>query len=292
MADSSVDMLLSDWPFGTTRCYWDTPLQLNDWVYKKDVFYSADRATRKVEKIEWDEFKRWYPIVYPDRSPKKMKAIWEANKYPGVWSEIKRVVKPNGAIVLCSAQPFTTDLIKSNRKMFRYEIIWKKTLPTGFLNARKMPMRVHENICVFYKHLPTYNPQMRIVDRNDIGRVRINGGKAQQYNEFRTEDWAYIETGKRYPVDVVEFSNWNGALFGKTDKATKHPTQKPVALFEYLIKTYTNPGDIVLDNCMGSGTTAIACLQTGRDFIGFETSSEYCDIANQRVKDHMLAHKE
>ena len=189
----------------------------------------------------------------------------------------------NGAILLFSAQPFTTDLIQSNRKMFRYEIIWKKTLPTGFLNARKMPMRYHENICVFYKHLPTYNPIMRKVDRNDIGRVRTNGGKAQQYNEFRKEDWAYTETGERYPSDVIEFSNWNGALFGNTENATKHPTQKPIELLEYLIHTYTNEGDTVLDNCMGSGSTGMACINTGRNFIGMELDENYFCIAKNRI---------
>lgn len=228
--EKSIDMVLCDLPYGTTKCKWDTPIP-----------------------------------------------------FEPLWKQYKRIVKDNGAILLFSQQPFTTDLIQSNRKMFRYEIIWKKTLPTGFLNAKKMPMRYHENICVFYKHLPIYNPIMRKVERNDIGRVRTNGGKAQQYNEFRKDDWAYIETGERYPGDVIEYSNWNGALFGNTKNATKHSAQKPVPLLEYLIKTYTNEGDVVLDNCMGSGSTIVACINTGRSYIGFEKDETIINLARQRI---------
>ncbi len=241
--DKSIDMILCDLPYGTTKCDWDkmVPLKL-------------------------------------------------------LWEQYERVIKDNSAIVLFSQQPFTTDLIQSNRKLFRYEIIWKKTLPTGFLNAKKMPMRYHENICVFYKHLPTYNPQMRTVESNNIGRERVNGGKAEQYGEFRKEDWKWTETGKRYPSDLVEFdipedledvvvfSNWNGALFGNTDKTVKHPTSKPVALLEYLIKTYTNPSDTVLDNCMGSGSTGIACVNTGRNFIGMEILEPYFKLSDKRIR--------
>lgn len=228
--DKSIDMILCDLPYGTTKCKWDVVISF--------------------EKL---------------------------------WEQYKRIIKDNGAIVLLSSQPFTTDLINSNRKMFRYEIIWKKTLPTGFLNAKRMPMRVHENICIFYKHLPTYNPQMTTVERNDVGRIRTNGGNAKQYNEFRKEDWNYVETGKRYPVDVIEFSNWNGTLFGNTTNATKHPTQKPIQLLEWLINTYSNTGDVILDNCMGSGSTGVAAVQTGRGFIGIEKEKRYFDIAKDRL---------
>lgn len=159
----------------------------------------------------------------------------------------------------------------------------EKNLAHRVLKCQKMPMRYHENICVFYKKLPTYNPIMRKVERKDIGRVRTNGGKAQQYNEFRTENWVYVETGERYPGDVIEFSNWNGALFGKTDKVTKHPMQKPVDLLEYLIKTYTNKDDVVLDNCMGSGSTGVACVNTKRNFIGIELNEHYFGVAKVRI---------
>lgn len=204
-----------------------------------------------------------------------------------LWEHYNRIIKPNGAILLFSSQPFTTDLINSNRQMFRYEIIWRKSMVTGFLNAKKMPLRVHENILVFYKKLPTYNPQKFKVERNDIGRTRKNGtfhpGKSQ-WNSYFKSDWRYKEDGSRFPLDVIFFSNWNGALFGNIKKAVQHPTQKPVDLFEYLIKTYTNAGDLVLDNCIGSGTTAIAARDTGRNFIGIELKREYCDLAENRLK--------
>ena len=204
-----------------------------------------------------------------------------------LWQQYERIIKDNGAIVLFSAQPFTTDLISSNRKLFKYEIIWKKTLPTNFLNKSIQPLRAHENICVFYKKQPTYNPQMNKVRRNDVGRVRTNGGKAEQYHEFRKEDWQYIETGMRYPTDVIEFSNWNGALFGNNSNATKHPTQKPVPVLENMIKTYTNVGDLVLDNCAGSCSTGIAAHDTQRRFICFEKNKRIYDDGNKRLKDHM-----
>lgn len=206
-----------------------------------------------------------------------------------LWEQYKRIIKDNGAICLFSQQPFTTDLINSNRKMFRYEIIWEKTSPTNFLNAKKQPLRNHENIVVFYRKAPTYNPIKRIVPRNDIGRKRTNySTKAQQYNEYRNESYKYTEDGTRYPLDVIKFSNWNGALFGKTENATKHPTQKPVDLCEYLIKTYTNDGETVLDNCMGSGSTGVACVNAGRNFIGIELDEHYFDVAKQRINQAIM----
>lgn len=174
-------------------------------------------------------------------------------------------------------------MINSNRKEFRYEIIWQKTQPLGFLNAKRMPLRSHEVLTVFYKRLPVYNPQMRVIDRNDIGRTKTNGTKAKQYNDYMTGTYEWKETGKRVPTDVVQFSNWNGALFGKTDKAVKHPTAKPVPLLEYLIKTYTNEGETVLDSCMGSGSTGVACVNTGRNFIGIELDCHYFEVARERI---------
>lgn len=204
-----------------------------------------------------------------------------------LWEQYNRIIKDNGAILLFSAQPFTVDLINSNRKMFRYEIIWEKTTKSGYLNAKKMPLKAHENIIVFYKHLPTYNPIKRQADKKNmrnIGSVRLNSARrAEQYNELRNENWEYVEDGTRYPTDVIKFSSWNGALFGNTQNATKHPTQKPVNLLEYLIKTYTNENETVLDNCMGSGSTGVACVNTNRNFIGIELDEKYFKIAEQRI---------
>jgi len=153
-----------------------------------------------------------------------------------------------------------------------------------------MPLKAHENILVFYKKLPTYNPQKSKTDRKDIGRIgKLREGSCQHYDIKRIGQ--YIETGYRYPTDVISFSNWDGTLLEKTDKATKHPTQKPVALLEYLIKTYTNENDLVLDNCAGSFSTAIACINTGRRFIGYELDEKYFEIGKNRILDH-LAKKE
>lgn len=199
-----------------------------------------------------------------------------------LWEQYERVIKTNGAIVLFSAQPFTTDLINSNRKLFRYEIVWKKTVGTNFLNANRMPLKAHENILVFYKKLPTYNPQKTRKINQNYGKTRRKAAdRMRQYGHVNAQD--YTDTGERYPVDVIEFSNWNGIVYGETSKATKHPTQKPVPLLEWLIKTYTNEDDMVLDNCMGSGSTGVACLNTNRNFIGIEIEKKYYLIAKERI---------
>lgn len=209
-----------------------------------------------------------------------------------LWEQYERVIKENGAIVIFSAQPFTTDLICSNRKHFRYEIIWEKTQQTGFFNAKKMPLRCHENICVFYKKLPTYNPQMWTHPNPQIGRKRknsdykkTNGGAFGTVSKEKAESWVYCDDGTRFPRDVIKFSNWNGSLFGDKRKSVPHETAKPVPLLEYLIKTYTNPSEIVLDNCMGSGSTGVAAVNTGRDFIGIELDTGYFETACRRIED-------
>ena len=168
--------------------------------------------------------------------------------------------------------------------MFRYEIIWEKTQAQGFLNANKMPLRAHENLVVFYKKLPTYNPIKKEVKRKDIGRVRqVNAMRSQQYREMGITVWT--ETGERYPTDVIKFSNWNGVLFGNTKNHIKHATAKPVDLLEYLVKTYTNVGDTVLDFTMGSGSTGVACVNTNRRFIGIELDGGYFEIAKKRIEE-------
>ena len=203
-----------------------------------------------------------------------------------VFAEYWRVCKENAAIVLFSQMPFGAELIMSQPKLYRYEWIWEKPMPVGFLNAYKMPLRCHENILVFYRKLPTYNPQFwyskpykkksNPIAANCYGKVKWN-----EITETINED------GKRYPRDVVKF---NKEFFGydmklKQPVYSKHPTQKPVKLLEYLIKTYTNEGDLVLDNCMGAGSTAVACINTNRNFIGFETEKKYCDIAQERIEE-------
>lgn len=222
--DGSIDMILCDLPYGTTRCKWDAAIPLDE-----------------------------------------------------LWSEYKRVIKDNGAIVLFSTQPFTSELIQSCREYFRYEWIWQKTQPTGHLNAKRMPLRVHENIEVFYKKQPTYNPQMTHGHKRKtaVNRYAREADGTGVYG--REERNTVYDSTDRYPVDVQKF--------GTGDKVKRyHVTQKPLGLLEYLIQTYTNPGETVMDNCMGSGSTGVAAMNTGRDFIGIELDPEYFHIARERIE--------
>lgn len=199
-----------------------------------------------------------------------------------LWEQYLRISKKNTPILLFSSQPFTTDLINSNRKMFKYEIIWEKTIKSGFFNANKCPLKKHENILIFYRKLPTYNPQMIQVDVKDFGRIRHQkGDRVEQYKIAKSSK--YVEKGVRYPSDIIKFSNWSGVIFGKEIRKSKHPTQKPVDLLEYLIKTYTNEGDLVLDNTMGSGTTGVACVKSNRSFVGIEKENKYFEIAKDNI---------
>lgn len=178
-----------------------------------------------------------------------------------------------------SSQPFTSALVMSNPKMFKYEWIWYKTHPKGHLNAKKMPMRVHENIEVFYKKPPTYNPQMTHGHKRKVAKInyiRESDGNSCYGREVRN---TFYDSTDRYPLDIQIFSN--------ADQSNKlHPTEKPVKLCEYMIKTYTNEGETVLDNCMGSGTTGVAALNLHRNFIGIEIMKKYFDIAKERISNY------
>lgn len=198
----------------------------------------------------------------------------EVIPFDKLWAQYKRIIKNNGAILLFSQMPFGANLIMSNPEMFRYEWIWMKpNSNAGFLNAKKMPMRRHENILVFYKHLPTYNPQM--VSGKSYERSRRTG--SVNYGNTNDKIITTVNEGARYPSDYVEINT-------VPNSKNIHPTQKPVELLEYLIKTYTNEGDIVLDNCMGSGTTGVACKNTNREFIGIELDPNYFNIAKNRIE--------
>ena len=197
-----------------------------------------------------------------------------------LWEQYKRIIKPNGAIVLTASQPFTSALVMSNIKWFRYEWIWQKQKGSNYANANKMPMKAHENVLVFYKSLPTYNPQKTDTGNSYYRKGGIRKSPTKVMGE-KSPAGNYLTDGirnGRFPLSVQKISSEG------MDKGNYHPTQKPVALFEYLIKTYTNEGETVLDNCMGSGTTAIACINTNRNYIGFELSEEYCKIAEERIR--------
>lgn len=190
-----------------------------------------------------------------------------------MWEQFKRVTKRNAAIVLFSQMPFGAELIMSNRKMYRYEWIWEKPLGVGFLNAKKMPLRCHENILVFYQQLPTYNPQFT------QGKPYVADVKTTTINYGKSNRPVTISDGRRYPRDVVKF--YQVGNFSHTENY--HPQQKAVDLLEYLIKTYTNEGELALDATMGSGSTGVAAVNTGRRFIGFELETKFYDIAKKRI---------
>lgn len=216
--NGSIDMILCDLPYGTTKNKWDA--------------------------------------VIP---------------FDSLWEQYERVIKDNGAIVLFSQAPFDKVLACSNLDLFRYEWIWEKAQGTGHLNAKKMPMKVHENILVFYKKLPTYNPQWEWDKPYTTTYSTHSSNYGKQKDNVTT-----VSDGRRYPKDVVRFAK-------KESDKHLHPTQKPVALLEYLIKTYTNEGELVLDNCMGSGSTCVACVNSNRHYIGFELDPDYFDVACKRL---------
>lgn len=224
VADYSIDLVLTDLPYGTTQ---------NDWDKKIDI--------------------------------------------AALWKQFDRVVKPNGVVALWSQMPFSAELIMSNPSDFRYEWIIEKGNATGFLNAKKMPLKAHENMLIFYKALPVYNPQ------KTTGHKPVNSYAKQAGNGSNYGDCNKTRSGggntDRYPRDVLKFS-WD------KQKSKLHPTQKPVAANEYFIRTYTNAGDIVLDCCMGSGSTGVAALNTGRNFVGIELNENYYNIAKERLNDY------
>lgn len=202
-----------------------------------------------------------------------------------LWEQYKRIIKDNGAIVLFGSEPFSTMLRCSNLKMYKYDWIWKKSKKTGFPNANRQPLRNYETISVFYKKQCRYNPQGLVKldvpvkkDRKKPKRETVNAGE----NDGSLVG-EYTVLYKNYPTQVINFSSVGNTI---------HPTQKPVALLEYLIKTYTNEGETVLDNCMGSGSTGVACMNTGRRFIGMELETKYFEIAKQRIDEAAFSYAE
>ena len=220
--DGSVDMVMTDPPYGTTACKWDSIIPLEP-----------------------------------------------------MWEQLKRVIKQNGAIVMTASQPFTAALVMSNYKDFRYSMVWVKSQSTGHLNAWRMPLRAHEDVLVFYEKPPTYNPELKEKPAANIRPITSRTKKTDCYGEHGLDSHR-CPPNKSMPNSIVGFNNAQG---------TTHPTQKPVALMEYLIKTYTNEGETVLDFTMGSGTTGVACKNIGRNFIGIELDREYFEIAKKRIED-------
>ena len=190
-----------------------------------------------------------------------------------LWKQYKRIIKPKGAVVLFGSQPFTSRLVMSNPEWFRYELIWRKTMATGFLDANRRPMRAHESLLIFSDGQTTNNPHFWYSTPYVIERATPS--RAPHYGAHTRENTSRSPDGRRYPVSVIKISNPN--------HNSHHQTEKPVALLAYLVRTYTNEGETVLDNAMGSGSTGVACVQEGRNFIGIEIEREYFDIAQERI---------
>ena len=209
-------------------------------------------------------------LPYTDKKRKTTWNEWDMQiPMEELWKQYNRIIKPNGAIVLFASELFSAKLIAANSASYKYKWIWQKEAGTGFLNAKRMPLRDFEEVLVFYKKQCTYNPQMR------EGKP-YNATKGSKSRNYCSSDKIVTtqNDGFRYPLTVIRFNR---------EKCNLHPTQKPVSLLEYLVKTYTNPGDTVLDNCMGSGSTGVACVNTGRKFIGIELEKQYFDIAINRI---------
>ncbi len=224
--DDSIDMVLTDLPYGVTQNTWDT-------------------------------------VIPFDR----------------LWDHYLRVTKLNAAIVLTATQAFAAQLVTSNPKMFRYDLIWKKNKSTGFLNANRMPLRQHESILVFYRHLPVYHPQ-KTLGHSPVHSFTKHTSDGSNYGDTKLGIQGGGQTD-RHPTSIIDIPVVNNDADNKI-----HPNQKPVELFEYLIRTFTDEGEVVLDNCIGSGTTAIACLNLGRHFIGVEQDGEFCRLAKERIDKH------
>ena len=195
-----------------------------------------------------------------------------------LWEQYNRIIKDNGAIILFAQGMFTAQLMMSNPNMWRYNLIWDKILTSGFLNAKRMPLRSHEDILVFYKSLPTYNPQMTIGEPLHSKGISYKDKELTNncYGDMKGTDDLRKGSTEKYPKSIIRFQKPHPSC-------AVHPTQKSEELCEYLIKTYTNEGETVLDNCMGSGTTGVAAIKTNRSFIGIELDDEYFNIAEERI---------
>lgn len=196
-----------------------------------------------------------------------------------LWEQYERIIKDNGVICLFAQTKFFYELIKSNEKLFRYDLVWDKVLVTGFLNANRQPLRRHEQIAVFYKKQPKYNPQMEIgKPLHGNGKITSNNIKnSNVYGKFYMLPDIRKGSTEKYPTSILRFSKLHSAQM-------IYPTEKPIELLEYLIRTYTDENDLVLDNCMGSGTTGIACKNTNRNFIGIEINEDAFEIAKKRLE--------
>lgn len=241
------------------KCYWGDCLEIMKNIPDKNINMILCDLPYGTTACKWDNIIPFEPL----------------------WEEYNRVIKDNGAICLFGSEPFSSFLRLSNIKNYKYDWIWKKTKAQGFLNSKKMPLKDYENICVFYRKLPIYNPQGIIYgDFKNDRKSKYNKGEGV-YGKEKEFGVSHISN---FPKQIIEFSNPSG-------KGQLHPTQKPVELLEYLIKTYTNENELVLDNCAGSMSTAIACINTNRKYIMIEQDENYYNIGVNRIEKHLKERK-
>ena len=203
-----------------------------------------------------------------------------------MWAQVKRVLKKNGVFVTTASQPFTSALVMSNPKMFKYSLVWEKSMPSDVFMAKRKPLKYHEDILLFYEKQPTFNPILE--ERSDVGKARLKNNGTVLMGTGKSNISGFVHTGKRLSYDEDKINPKSVIKIGSVPNCngTKlHPTQKPVTLMEYLIKTYTNEGETVLDFCMGSGTTGVACVHTGRHFIGIELDEKHFETAKRRIEE-------
>ena len=264
--NKSIDLILADLPFQKTKNKWDRKIPLLDYI-------EIVGKRKKVQQLNHDQFMIW--CYKQGISLDECIERWNIEHKKGLWYHYERIIKDNGAILLFGQDKFSAELMCSNPKLHRYNLIYEKTTATGHLNANEAPMRAHEDILVFYKQLPTYNPQKTYghVRKVSTASHKRNSKKTTNYGEHGLTSY---DSTERYPRSVIKF---------KTDKQRSklHATQKPLALIEYLIKTYSNEGDLVLDNVAGSGTTGEAAENLGRKYILMENDPQSFETIKQRL---------
>ena len=260
-----VDAIICDPPYQTTACEWDIKIPFNNYI-----MLPKSSRSKKLLPVYRDDF-----ILQELKKGKEYKEIcdyFDKNSKEGMWQKLNKLIKPNGAIVLFGSEPFSSALRMSNIKNYKYDWVWDKKKGSNYATAKKMPLKNHEIISVFQNRI-SYIPQMRKGKMRNKKSYSKGGGV---YGGLKSNNQDIVND-EYYPTSILEFSNAN-------QKGKLHPTQKPVALMEYLIKTYTNENELVLDNCAGSGTTAVACVNTNRNFIGIELDKGYCEIAQKRIE--------
>jgi site-specific DNA-methyltransferase (adenine-specific) len=261
LKEKSFDLILSDPPYGITACDWDSVIPFhNHMVFDRKVYHKDEYIKLMMKKS------------LPHETAEYWGGVFDESCIPGMWENIKRVLKPGGTVALFGSQPFTSKLVMSNPKKWKHVWYWNKKLPGNFLTAKFRPMSVIEEIHIFSYGKSKYKP---IMERGILRKIGGYGGT----EVFKIGRIFTNKSDMRYPKNYLELSNAN-----QIEK--QHPTQKPVALMEYLIRTYTDQGDHVLDFCMGSGSTGVACQNTGRHFTGIEIEEKYYKIAQQRMREN------